>query len=96
MCLKFDDKNIFRYPMCLKNRGRMKFWREQDCDYGQSCQNRTIPADITLFVVPVGDPVHKHPLNVPGKIPVDIGGTNEYHIFWLEIKNKPLNYNYKK
>ena len=34
MYLDFGDEDIFCHPMCLKNRRQMKFWWENESDYG--------------------------------------------------------------
>ena len=42
MCLEFNDKDICRHPMCLKNRRQMKFWWENESDYGDEKTSSSI------------------------------------------------------
>jgi hypothetical protein len=42
MRMEFGDKDIFRHPMCLKNRRQMKFWWENEIDYGDEKTSSSI------------------------------------------------------
>ena len=42
MRMEFGDKDIFHHPMCLKNRRQMKFWWENEIDYGDEKASSSI------------------------------------------------------
>ena len=42
ICVEFSDKDIFRHLMCLKNRRQMKFWWENEIDYGDEKTSSSI------------------------------------------------------